>query len=63
VVGLETSSVTDINVAGDHATARVSVGWSKAPQDDLAEPVESFERTAAGKSVAQQTSRCGSAYA
>ncbi|HME77276.1 MAG TPA: hypothetical protein VKI00_16985 [Mycobacterium sp.] len=39
VVGLETSSVTDINVAGDHATAGVSVSWSKAPQDDLTETV------------------------
>jgi hypothetical protein len=40
VVGLETSSVTDINVAGDHATARVSVSWSKAPQDVVTETVE-----------------------
>ena len=40
VVGLETSSVADIHVAGDHATARVGVSWSKAPQDDLTETVE-----------------------
>jgi hypothetical protein len=40
VVGLETSSVTDINVAGDHATATVSVSWSKAPQSDLTETVK-----------------------
>ena len=40
VVGLETSSVTDIIVAGDDATATVSVSWSKAPQDDLTENVK-----------------------
>ena len=38
-LGLETSSVTDIDVAGDHATAKVSISWSKAPQDDLTEAV------------------------
>jgi hypothetical protein len=40
VVGLETSSVADIHIAGDHATARVSINWSKAPQDDLTETVK-----------------------
>ena len=40
VAGLETSSATDINVAGDQATATVSVTWSKAPQDDLTENVK-----------------------
>jgi hypothetical protein len=36
-VGLETSSVADIHIAGDHATAKVSISWSNAPQDDLTE--------------------------
>jgi hypothetical protein len=40
VVGLETSSVADIHIAGEQATARVSVSWSKAPQDDLTETVK-----------------------
>ena len=40
VVGLETSSVTGVNAAGDYATATVSVSWSKAPQDDLTETVK-----------------------
>lgn len=39
-LGLETSSVTDIDVAGDHATARVNISWSKSPQYDLTETVE-----------------------
>jgi hypothetical protein len=39
VVGLETSTVADIHVTGDHATARVSISFSKAPQDDLTETV------------------------
>jgi hypothetical protein len=40
VVGLETSTVSDIHLAGDHATARVSISWSKAPQDDVTKTVE-----------------------
>ena len=39
-VGLETSTVTDIHIAGDNATATVSISWSKAPQDELAETVK-----------------------
>jgi hypothetical protein len=39
VVGLETSTVTDIHITGDHATASVSISWSKAPQNDLTETV------------------------
>jgi hypothetical protein len=40
VVGLETSSVADIHIAGDYATARVSISWSKASQHDLTETVQ-----------------------
>jgi hypothetical protein len=41
VVGLETSSVADIRiVAGDRATASVTVSWSKAPQHDVTETVQ-----------------------
>ena len=40
VVGLETSTVSDVHLAGDHATARVSISWSKAPQDDVTKTVE-----------------------
>ena len=40
VVGLETSTVSDIHIAGEHATARVSISWSNAPQDDLTKTVE-----------------------
>jgi hypothetical protein len=50
VVGLETSSVADIHIAGDHATARVSVSWSKAPQDDLTQSVK-FVRENSGWKV------------
>jgi hypothetical protein len=39
VVGLETSTVTDIHITGDRATASVSISWSKAPQNDLTETV------------------------
>jgi hypothetical protein len=39
VVGLETSTVADIRITGDHATARVSISFSKAPLDDLTETV------------------------
>ena len=38
-VGLETSTVADIHITGDHATASVSISWSKAPQNDLTETV------------------------
>jgi hypothetical protein len=50
VVGLETSSVADIHIAGDHATARVSVSWSKAPQSDLTQIVK-FVRENSGWKV------------
>jgi len=53
VVGLETSSVADIHITGDHATARVGVSWSKAPQDDLTETVE-FVRENGGWKVCGQ---------
>ena len=39
-LGLETSSVEDIDVAGDHATAKVNISWSKAPQYDLTQIVK-----------------------
>jgi hypothetical protein len=40
VVGLETSSVADIHLAGNQATASVTVSWSKAPQHDVTETVQ-----------------------
>jgi hypothetical protein len=40
VVGLETSAVSDIHIAGDEATARVSISWSNAPQAGVTKTVE-----------------------
>src|SRR5262249_22950771 len=34
-IGLETTSVADIHIAGDNATARLTVSWSKAPEDSV----------------------------
>jgi hypothetical protein len=39
VVGPETSTVADIHVTGDDATARVSISFSKAPQNDVTQTV------------------------
>jgi hypothetical protein len=40
VVGPETSTVSDIHIAGDHATATVSISWSNAPQVGVTKTVE-----------------------
>ena len=49
VVGLETSTVSDIHISGDHATATVSISWSKAPQDDITKTVEFVQENGAWK--------------
>jgi hypothetical protein len=56
VVGLEASSVADIHVAGDDATARVTVSWSKAPQDDATETVK-FVRENGGWKVCGEANK------
>jgi hypothetical protein len=49
VVGLETSTVSDIHISGDHATATVIISWSKAPQDDITKTVEFVQENGAWK--------------
>jgi hypothetical protein len=56
VVGLETTSVADIHIAGDNATARLTVSWSKAPQDDVTETVK-FVRENGGWKVCGEANK------
>jgi hypothetical protein len=56
VVGLEMTSVADIHIAGDDATARVTVSWSKAPQDDVTETVK-FVRENGGWKVCGEANK------
>jgi hypothetical protein len=56
VVGLETTSVADIHIAGDNATARVTVSWSKAPPDDVTETVK-FVRENGGWKVCGEANK------